>query len=102
MLRREFLSIFLAMLPMALAGGVQVLIPGIYLTWLAAAFSILILYIGIIVNQANTDHLTGLANRRRFDGRLQSALDRTAPERRWRWCWWISTTSRTSTTGTAT
>ncbi len=74
MLRREFLSIFLAMLPMALAGGVQVLIPGIYLTWLAAAFSILILYIGIIVNQANTDHLTGLANRRRFDGRLQSAL----------------------------
>ncbi len=72
MLRRDFFSIFLAMLPMALAGLMQVLIPGIYVTWLAAAFSILILYIGIIVNQANTDHLTGLANRRRFDSRLEN------------------------------
>ncbi len=75
MLRREHVWIFMAMLPMAVAGFAQVMFAGIYITWLAAAFSVLILYCGILVNQANSDHLTGLANRRRFDNQLKAVLD---------------------------
>jgi diguanylate cyclase (GGDEF)-like protein len=75
MLRREHVWSFMAMLPMGIAGFAQVLFTGIYVTWLAAAFSVLILYCGIVVNQANSDHLTGLANRRRFDNQLKAALE---------------------------
>jgi len=78
MLRREHVWIFLAMMPMAVAGVAQVLFEGIYVTWLAAAFSVLILYCGIVVNQANSDYLTGLANRRRFDNQLKAALESDA------------------------
>ncbi len=74
MLHRDYKSIFFAMLPLAIAGIAQLLRLSVYVTWLSASFSMLILYSGIIVNQANTDYLTGLANRRRFDGQLEAAF----------------------------
>lgn len=83
LLVREYTSILQAMGPMALAGLMQVMYPGIYLTWLAGAFSALILYIRIISGQANTDHLTGLANRRRFDIHMEAAFNADGHQSRW-------------------
>ena len=74
MLNREFEVFFLGALPTALAGVAQLMLHGLVLIWPAAAFTMLILYQHILMCQANTDHLTGLANRRRFDHRLKSAL----------------------------
>lgn len=74
MLRHEFRTVLGSWLPTMIACVVQTLFRGVYAIWLAACFSMLILYIDIMIRQANTDSLTGLANRRRFDGELEAAF----------------------------
>lgn len=55
-----------ALLPMP-AGMLQLLNPAVDLVWVCLAFSMLIIYFNMQSMQIYTDHLTGLANRRRFD-----------------------------------
>jgi diguanylate cyclase (GGDEF)-like protein len=75
MLHREFEVFFLGALPMVLAGVLQSMFQGLFLIWPAATFTMLIFYQHILIRQAHTDHLTGLANRRRFDNQLKAALE---------------------------
>lgn len=55
-----------ALLPM-LVGMLQLVDPAVNLVWACLAFSMLIIYFNMQSMQIYTDHLTGLANRRRFD-----------------------------------
>ncbi len=75
MLHHEFEVFFAGVLPTVLAGIVQSMFQGLVLIWPAATFTMLIFYQSILIRQANTDHLTGLANRRRFDNQLKAALE---------------------------
>ena len=74
MLRHELIVFLLAILPTAVAGIVQTLFYGIMLIWLASTFTLMVFYLNLVVRQANTDGLTGLANRRRFDSLLGAAF----------------------------
>jgi diguanylate cyclase (GGDEF)-like protein len=74
MLHHEFEVFLMGALPTALAGVLQLSLPGVVMIWQAASFTMLIFYLDILIHQANTDSLTGLANRRRFDGALNAAF----------------------------
>jgi diguanylate cyclase (GGDEF)-like protein len=74
MLNKEFKMFLFAVLPTALAGIVQTLFYGITAIWLGSTFTLMILYLNLVVHQANTDGLTGLANRRRFSSMLETAF----------------------------
>lgn len=69
--RREFASLLLFPLLPLLGGTLQALSFGVSVLWLALSFSLLLVYLEIQHNQVLTDHLTGLANRRRLDGHLE-------------------------------
>lgn len=75
MLHHEFAVFLLGVLPTALAGILQMAIQGLFVIWLSASFTMLIFYMDILTYQASTDPLTGLANRRRFDGALNAAFN---------------------------
>jgi diguanylate cyclase (GGDEF)-like protein len=74
MLQHEFEMFFLGALPTVLAGVIQVTHQGLMVIWQAASFTMLIFYMYILTHQANTDPLTGLANRRRFDNYLNTVF----------------------------
>ncbi len=72
MLQKEF-SILLssALLPVA-AGLLENLFPEVNVLWLAFSLALLLLYINMQNMQVNTDYLTGLYNRRKFDATLEA------------------------------
>lgn len=72
MIRQE-VSILLSgpLLPVA-AGIAEAILPKLNVLWLSFSLASLLLYINIQNVQANTDHLTGLYNRRRFDAVLEA------------------------------
>lgn len=67
-LRRDILPpLFSFIIPPVAGGIVQTLFNGVTVVWVALAFSLLIFHIRMQSEQNMTDHLTGLANKRRFD-----------------------------------
>jgi len=72
MLKKEY-SILLssALLPVA-AGILESLFPEINVLWLLFSLALLLLYINMQNIQVNTDYLTGLYNRRKFDATLEA------------------------------
>ncbi len=73
-LKSEFDSLFLAALPPLAGGLIQNFFYGISLVWIATTFSLLFIYLRLQNVQINTDYLTGLANRRKFDSHLDYLL----------------------------
>ncbi len=71
-LKHEFSSLLIAVAPTLAAGLLQSFFYGISVLWLSLSFSLLIVYLNLQSSKVNTDHLTGLANRRWFDVRLRS------------------------------
>lgn len=65
--KAEYYSLLAAAVPPMLGGLVQTIFPDISIAWVSLAFSMLIIYFNMQSVQIYTDHLTGLANRRKFD-----------------------------------
>ena len=66
-----YLSLLAFALPPIIGGVIQVLFYGLSLVWPCVALSLLIIYIYIQNGRLNTDHLTGLYNRRQLDVYLE-------------------------------
>lgn len=71
-LRSEFYSLFLSVMPPIIAGILQSVFYGISVVWVSVSFSLLIIYIRIQSVRVNTDYLTGLANKRKLDMYIDS------------------------------
>lgn len=66
-LRHEFTVLLYIAMPPIIAGILQSLFYGLDLLWISLSFSLLINYMNLQSAQVYMDHLTGLANRRKFD-----------------------------------
>ncbi|WP_286946885.1 GGDEF domain-containing protein [Acetobacterium sp. UBA5834] len=73
--QRDLLPLLFFALPPFLAGIIQALIYGLAITWPALTISLLTIYIFIQSRTMNTDHLTGLYNRREFDYYLEDWMN---------------------------
>lgn len=73
--QRDLLPLLFFALPPFLAGIIQTLVYGLAITWPALTISLLTIYIFIQSRVMNTDHLTGLYNRREFDYYLEDWLN---------------------------
>lgn len=62
-------------MPPLVAGILEIIFNEISLVWLSLSFSMLIIYINLQSVQIYTDHLTGLANRRKLDNHLKNLLN---------------------------
>lgn len=69
--QRELLPLLFFALPPFLGGILQTVLYGVILVWPSVTLSLLIIYIFIQSRMMNTDHLTGLFNRREFDYYLE-------------------------------
>lgn len=72
--RREFLAMLIFPLPILVGGILQTTVFGLSVVWLAFSISLLIVYIDMKHAEVTTDHLTGLANRRELDRRLETLM----------------------------
>lgn len=70
LLKDTFPPLFFFAIPPIAAGILQTLFNGITLVWISLAFSLLIIHLKLQNEQIYTDHLTGLANKRKFDDYL--------------------------------
>ncbi|MDD2458328.1 MAG: GGDEF domain-containing protein [Eubacteriales bacterium] len=68
--RREIASLQLFPSLPIIASNLQILFFGISIVWLALSLALLLVYFEVQNNQIDTDHLTGLSNRRYFDQHL--------------------------------
>ncbi|MDQ7097096.1 GGDEF domain-containing protein [Desulfosporosinus sp. PR] len=66
-LKQERMALLYAAAPPLVFGMLQCLFFGISLLWVSLSFSLLIVYMNLQSSQVYIDHLTGLANRRKFD-----------------------------------
>lgn len=72
--RREFFAMLVFPLPILVGGILQTAVFGLSVVWLSLSISLLIIYIDLKHTDVSTDHLTGLANRRQLDRRLETLL----------------------------
>lgn len=63
----DFLALLIFPIPPIIGGIIQISFQGFSLIWPGVALSVLIVYIHIQSRLTNTDHLTGLKNRREYD-----------------------------------
>lgn len=79
LLRHEYFFFFISALPPIIAGIIQSIFYGVSIVWLSLSISMLIIYLNLQSVQIYTDHLTGLANRRKFDNQLTTLLKDNKP-----------------------
>ncbi len=72
--RHVFNSLIVFLVPPVAGSLVQIFHYGMSLTWPCSSLSLVLIYINIQKDQLNTDHLTGLYNRRLLDIHLNSSL----------------------------
>lgn len=69
---RDFRTLLFFPVPPIIGGVLQVLFYGVSLIWACVTLSLLIIFIKYQNSQLNTDHLTGLYNRRQLDNYLHA------------------------------
>lgn len=77
LLYHEFYPLLFFALPPLMAVGLEWYNPNVLIGWPSVSISILVLYVSIQSQQANTDYLTGLFNRRYLDVYLGEKLKNT-------------------------
>lgn len=72
-LRKDhYYTLLIFAVPPSIVGIIQALFEGAPYTWSALTLSVLMVYMFVLSNQANTDYLTNLFNRREYEQRLQN------------------------------
>jgi diguanylate cyclase (GGDEF)-like protein len=66
--KSSFLPMLLFVIPPAIGGLIQVLYYGLLLVWPMVTISVLMVFVFVQFERANTDYLTGLFNRRELEG----------------------------------
>jgi diguanylate cyclase (GGDEF)-like protein len=66
--KSSFLPMLLFVIPPAAGGLIQVLFYGLLLVWPMVTISVLMVFVFVQFERANTDYLTGLFNRREMEG----------------------------------
>jgi len=70
--RREYVTLLVFPIPPIIGGIIQTRFYGVSLIWICTTISLLIIFINFQNDQLNTDHLTGLYNRRQLDDYLHA------------------------------
>ncbi|MCK7488014.1 MAG: diguanylate cyclase [Bacillus subtilis] len=66
--KSSFWPMLLFVIPPAVGGLIQVLFYGLLLVWPMVTISVLMVFVFVQFERANTDYLTGLFNRREYEG----------------------------------
>lgn len=74
--RKKYYSMLLFILPPALGGLIQMLVPELKLLWVSLVISLMMVFINLQTEQLYTDALTGLHNRRHLESRLRKYRSR--------------------------
>lgn len=72
--RRNYVSMLIFFVPMAIGTTIQVFFYGYSLNWVGMMLSLLIIYFNIQNKGINTDYLTGIYNRRQLDEYIKERI----------------------------
>ncbi len=80
--RDHYYSLLFFAVPPGVVGFIQAFFESAPFTWAALVLSLLMVYLFVLANQANTDYLTRLFNRREYEKKLRTYMKATVKHRR--------------------